>query len=62
MNTCRSVDSREVAGDIIGRGIFWQEAVEDGAGGKVSAHSRRRASEESMGKGSTDVDYCQGLL
>ena len=55
MNSCRSVDSREVAGNIIGRANLWWKAVEAGAGGKVGV-------EESMGNGSTDFDYCQGLL
>jgi hypothetical protein len=51
MNTCRgvgSVDSKGVAGDIIGRAIFWQEAVELGADGEANG-------EENMRKGSTGL-------
>ncbi len=55
INTCVSVDFREVAGNIIGRAILWWKTAEVAAGGKEN-------DEESMDHGSTVSHYCQGLL
>jgi len=51
MNTCRSVDSREVAWNWSGRAILWRTGIELGASG-----------EETMGDVSTVFYYCQLLL
>jgi hypothetical protein len=66
---CRSVDSKAVMENIIGRATLWRKEFERGTYREVRGPSRLpsrlRASgvnEESMGHGSTAFYYCQGLL
>jgi hypothetical protein len=51
MNTCRSVDSKEVAWNWSGRAILWRTGIE-----------LRASGEETIGNVSTVFYYCQLLL
>jgi hypothetical protein len=47
-----SANSKRVAGDIIGRGVLWWEAM-------GAARDGKRCGEENMGEDSMDLYYCQ---